>query len=353
MWRSDLHGGAEKGVSMLLKRVVGPAIGTVLVVLFFSGCVSRPDPAVQNYASLLYEEQGIFLQIRPNENLTLAEKMLSTVGMDAESMQTVLERTHTAYCFFEFDTSGFTYTIIGEGRYPETIAALSLRRNSEWVRREDEAGSMSSVSSSGSASNATGRKEAPLRWWHNLASGVQLSFFFFFFLCITNGDIRWKLKRIYYGPVVPLPEKAAEMLASGVLGIYSRNPDLGGAGNGGAKLSGTGFSAAGAPVSRFFERLDTISMNFQSSTEQSDLFTIDAEYVCDDERVARSLFLVMRLALLSGLRSLEGEYNYSQLTDEDPVSLQQNRVLLQGYPISLENIDWFFQQAMPYVRIEE
>ncbi len=344
-----MQGGVKKGISMLLRRVAGSIIGTVLLVVLLSGCVSRPDPAVQNYASLLYEEQGIFLQVRPNQNLTLAGKMLSAVGMDAESMRTVLERTHTAYCFFEFDSSGFTYTIIGEGRYPKTIAALSLRSNSEWERREGDGGSVGSDS----ARNEAGRKEAPLRWWQNLASGVQLSFIQENAVCITNGDIGRKLQRIYYGPVIPLPEKAAQMLNSGVLGIYSQNPDLGTAGNGGTTSSGTGFSATGAPVSRFFERLDTISMNFQSSPEQSDLFTIDAEYVCDDERVARSLFLVMRLALLSGLRSLEGEYDYSQLIAEDPVALQQNRVLLQGYPISLENIDWFFQQAMPYVWIEE
>ena len=102
-----------------------------------------------------------------------------------------------------------------------------------------------------------------------------------------------------------------------------------------------------------FARLDTISMSFRSNEAHKDLFTIDAEYVCEDPAVARSLFLVLRLALLSGLRSLEGEYDYSRLISEDPVSLQERRVVLQGYPISLENIDWFFQQALPYVQIEE
>lgn len=272
------------------------------------------------------------MQVRPNQNLTLAETMLNSVGMDPESMQTVLERTHTAYCFFDFRTAGFTYTIIGEGRYPETIAALSLRSNAEWERRETEPETL-------------GR--APLRWWYNVKSGVQLSFVQDDAVCITNGDIEAQLQRIFYGPVVPLPQKAAAMLNSGVLGLYSRNPEFSG-----FELQGGRSTATGA-VSRLFTRLDAVSMSFHSSDPEADIFTIDAEYECADESTARSLFLVLRLALLSGLRSLPGEYDYSTFISDDPVSLQQTRVLLQGYPVSLENIDWFFQQALPYVRIEE
>ncbi len=311
------------------------ALVTGLVFMLLTGCVSRPEPANQNYAALLYEERGIFLQIRPNQNLILANRMLSAVGMDPESMQTVLERTHTAFCFFEFDSSGLEYTIIGEGRYPETIAALSLRSNSEWARRE--------------GGRETGRLQStPLRWWRNRISGVELSFIQNNVVCITNADIEEKLERIFYGPVVPLPEEGAELLDSGVLAIFSKNPDFGGFDSGRA-----GMHRAGTQMAGLFARLDTIGMSFHSSETHSDLFTIDAEYVCKDRTVARSLFLVLRLALLSGLRSLEGEYDYSRLISEDPVSLQENRVVLQGYPISLDNIDWFFQQALPYVQIEE
>ena len=306
------------------------ALVVVLVFALLTGCVSRPEPADQNYAALLYEEQGIFLQIRPNQNLIMANRMLSAVGMDPESMQTVLERTHTAFCLFEFDSSGFEYTIIGEGRYPETIAALSLRSNSEWERREEarESGSLQST---------------PLRWWRNRISGVELSFIQNNVVCITNADIEEKLERIFYGPVIPLPKEGAELLDTGLLAIFSKNPDFGGFDSG----------RAGTQMAGLFARLETIGMSFYSSETHSDLFTIDAEYVCEDRTVARSLFLVLRLALLSGLRSLEGEYDYSRLISEDPVSLQENRVVLQGYPISLDNIDWFFQQALPYVRIEE
>lgn len=316
---------------MLLKKEKAATVVTALLLLLVAGCASRPDPADQNYASLLYEEQGIFLQVRPNRDLALAEKMLSAVGMEASSMRTVLKRTHTAYCRFEFNSTGFEYSIIGEGRYPETIAALSLRNNPEWERRKGGAG-------------------LPLRWWENRGSGVQLSFIQQNAVCITNADIEQKLERIYTGPVVSMPEKAAELLDSGVLGIYSRNPVFGDTGGG---TSGGGAPGASAQVSRLFARLDTISMSFQRSAEQSSIFTIDAEYLCDNETVARSLFLVLRLALMSGLRSLEGEYDVAKLLNEDPVSVEQKRVLLQGYPISLENIDWFFQQALPYVRIEE
>ncbi len=313
-------------------------IGTLVtgfVFILLTGCVSRPEPADQNYAALLYEEQGIFLQIRPNQNLTLANRILSTVGMDPESMQTVLQRTHTAYCLFEFDSGGFEYTIIGQGRYPETIAALSLRSNSEWKRREG-------------GRESGGMRSAPLRWWRNLISEVELAFIQDNAVCITNAGIEEKLERIFYGPVIPLPEGAAELLDSGLLGIFSKNPDFGGFESG-----RDGMNRAGMQMAGLFARLDTISMSFRSNEAHKDLFTIDAEYVCEDPAVARSLFLVLRLALLSGLRSLEGEYDYSRLISEDPVSLQERRVVLQGYPISLENIDWFFQQALPYVQIEE
>lgn len=334
MRRRNLQSGAQKGLTMYLNKGWHPAaaVTAVFTVLLLAGCVSRPEPADQNYASLLYNERGIFLQVRPNQNFTLAETMLSSVGMNPESLRTVLERTHTAYCFFDFGTSGFIYTIIGEGRYPETIAALSLRSNREWERRESEPES---------------RKDVPLRWWSNPNSGVALSFVEDNAVCITNGDIEAQLARIYYGPVIPLPQKASVMLNSGVMGLYSRNPDFSGV------LGQSGRSAASGAVSRLFTRLDAISMSFHRSDENPDIFTIDAEYECANESVARSLFLMLRLALLSGLRSLAGDYDYSQLISDDPVSLEQTRVLLQAYPVSLENIDWFFQQALPYVRIEE
>ncbi|MFW6360431.1 MAG: hypothetical protein ACOC2R_01665 [Spirochaetota bacterium] len=322
-----------------LNAVAGVLVAGFVCVLL-SGCVSRPEPVDQNYAALLYEEEGIFLQIRPNQNLELANRMLSAVGMDPESMQTVLQRTHTAFCLFEFDSGAFEYTIIGEGRYPETIAALSLRGNSEWERREGgrETGDL---------------RSAPLRWWRNRLSGLELSFIQDNTVCITNADIEEKLERIFYGPVIPLPEEGAQLLDTGLLGIFSKNPDFGGLESGRAGTNRAEMNRAGTRIAELFARLDTLSMSFHGSEKHDDLFTIDAEYACEDRAVARSLFLVLRLALLSGLRSLEGEYDYTRLISEDPISLQERRVVLRGYPMSLDNIDWFFQQALPYIQIEE
>ncbi len=294
---------------------------TALLFLLLSGCAGRPKPADPNYAELLYEEQGIFLQVKPSENLSLAHKMLSTLGMDPAELDTVLSRTQVAYIYFDLRGSGFNYSIIGRGRYPETIAALSLRSNSEWQREESDLG-----------------RSAKVRWWSNQIQGVKLSFLQDNTVAITNSSMEELLHRIYYGPVNRLPDNAMERVNTGVLGIYSRNPDFGRQ------------QPAEGPVAVLFSKLEEVGMSF--TVYEDDLFTIDAEYLCSDQTVARSLYLVLRLALINGLRSTEGEHDYSKLISEDPVSLQENQVILKNYPITLENMDWFFQQALPYVRTD-
>lgn len=300
----------------------GIAALTVFAILLLSGCAGSPEPAATNYAELLYEEQGIFLQVKPREQLSLAHKMLSALGMDPSELDTVLTRTHIAYCYFDVRADGFNYSIIGQGRYPETIAALSLRSNADWQRGESDLG-----------------RSTKVRWWSNQAQGVELSFLQDNTVALTNGSMEELLQRIYYGPVIRLPEGAVKRLNSGVLGIYSRNPEFGGP------------QPAAGPVAVLFSKLQEVGMSF--ANYEDDLFTIDAEYLCTDPTVARSLYLVLRLALINGLRSFEGEYDYSKLISEDPVSLQEKTVILKNYPITLENMDWFFQQALPYVRIEE
>ena len=303
-------------------RVVGGITAlAVVTILLLSGCAGRPEPAVQNYAQLLYKEQGIFLQVKPSENLSLARKMLSALGMDPTELNTVLTRTHIAYCYFDLQDDGFSYSIIGQGRYPETIAALSLRSNASWQRKSSDLG-----------------RSAKVRWWNNQIQGVKLSFLQDNTVAITNGSMQDLLHRIYYGPAIRLPDEAVKRVNSGVLGIYSRNPAF-----------GRQETAAG-PVAVLFSKLKEVGMSF--TAQEDNLFTIDAEYLCSDQAVARSMYLVLRLALINGLRSSGGGYDLSELISKDPVILQDNQVVLRNYPITLENMDWFFQQALPYIRID-
>jgi len=293
----------------------------VLLLVLLSGCAGRPEPAALNYAELLYDEQGIFLQVKPSENLSLAHKMLSALGMDPAELDTVLTRTHIAYCYFDLRVDGVSYSIIGQGKYPETIAALSLRSNTDWQRESSDLG-----------------RSAKVRWWSNQIQGVKLSFLQDNTVAITNGSMKELLQRIYYGPVNRLPDTAVDRVNTGVLGIYSRNPDFGQQ------------EPARGPVAILFSKLKEVGMSF--TAQEDDLFTIDAEYLCTDNTVARSMYLVLRLALINGLRSSGGGYDLSELISKDPVILQDNQVVLRDYPITLENMDWFFQQALPYIRID-
>jgi len=313
--RPDLH-------IAMYKRITGAIAGSVLL-LILAGCASRPEPADPNYASLLYKGQGVFLQVKPSENLVLANKMLSAVGMDPESLSTVLERTNQAYCSFEFHGLELQYSIIGQGRYPETIAALSLRNNEEWEKRTSESS-----------------KGDTLRWWENRIGGEKISFIQDNAVCITNGDMEQQLERIFYGPVTPLPDKVLQILEAGVLGIYSNEPNF-----------DDQIGKAGA-MSMLFSHIDEIIMGFSPREGHDNIFSIDAEYLCSNRTVAKSMFLMMKLGLINGIRTLDSGYEYAELMSDDPVSLKEDRVIVKGYPISLEDIDWFFQQALPYVRIQ-
>lgn len=314
--RPDTH------IAMYKPNLTGAIAGSVLL-LILAGCASRPEPADPNYASLLFKEEGVFLQVKPSENLVLANKMLSAVGMDPESLSTVLERTNQAYCSFEFNDPELQYSIIGQGRYPETIAALSLRNNEEWEKRTSESS-----------------KGDTLHWWNNRLSGVKISFIQDNAVCITNGDMEKQLERIFYGPVKPLPDKALQILETGVLGIYSNAPNF-----------DDQIGTAGG-MSRLFSHIDEIIMSFSPREQHDNLFSIDAEYLCTNRTVAKSMFLMMKLGLISGIRSLDSEYDYAELMSDDPVTLEEDRVVVKGYPISLEDIDWFFKKALPYVQIE-
>src|SRR6056297_650180 len=183
---------------------------SALAVLLLSGCAGRPEPAALNYAELLYDEQGIFLQVIPSEQLSLAHKMLSALGMDPSELDTVLTRTRIAYCYFDLRGDGFSYSIIGRGRYPETIASLSLRSNADWQREVSNLG-----------------RSTKVRWWSNNVQGVKMSFLRDNTVALTNGSMEELLHRIYYGPVIRMPDEAVQRVNSGVLGIYSHNPDLG------------------------------------------------------------------------------------------------------------------------------
>src|SRR6056297_3702078 len=144
----------------------------VLLLVLLSGCAGRPEPAALNYAELLYDEQGIFLQVIPSEQLSLAHKMLSALGMDPSELDTVLTRTRIAYCYFDLRGDGFSYSIIGRGRYPETIASLSLRSNADWQREESNLG-----------------RSTKVRWWSNNVQGVRISFLRDNTVALTNGSM--------------------------------------------------------------------------------------------------------------------------------------------------------------------
>ncbi|MGC9312929.1 MAG: hypothetical protein ACP5IA_09550, partial [Sediminispirochaetaceae bacterium] len=300
-----------EGAARLRRQVFGAAVFPAIIILTISSCVTRQVPISRDYSALLFKEGGIFLQLKPQRDYQLTSEMLQAVGMDPESLKKILDRTENIYANYFWSEDGLMYTILGAGRYPDTAAALSLRGSRDWERvKRDYA------------------------WWQYLEAPLQLSFVTDDLICISNGGIEEALQRIYRGPEQRIPEEVRLQMNAAAMGLYAVQPDI--------------------PVEniRLFSELESFWLTFEPSEEEEEerhVFRVNGKYSCTSPEVARSLYLTMRLNLVSSMIKTEGAGRIKSMNGIDPVLLDGRSIILEEYPLSLERIRWFFGTVLPYV----
>jgi hypothetical protein len=317
MRRQHLQGGIGKGglivyaegAARLQRRMLGVAVLPALIILTVSGCVTRQVPVSRDYSALLFSEGGIFLQLKPQRDYQLTSEMLQAVGMDPESMKKILDRTDTVYASYSWNDDGLMYTILGAGSYPDTAAALSLRGSRDWERLTGD-----------------------YAWWQYLEAPLQLSLVEDDLICISNGGIEEALRRIYEGPEQRIPEEVRLRLNAAAMGLYAVQPDI--------------------PVEniRLFRELESFWLTFETSEEEEKrhVLQVNGKYSCSSPEVARSLYLMMRLNLVSSMMQTEGVDRMKFMNGADPVLLDGRSIILEEYTLSLERLRWFFDTVLPY-----
>ncbi len=319
MRRKHLQGGTGKGglivyakrAARRCRRLPCAAVLPAILLLTVIGCVTRQVPLSQEYSALLYEENGIFLQLKPRRDYQLTSEMLKAVGMEPGSLEKILDRTENIYAQYSWGEDGLMYTILGAGRYPDTAAALSLRGSRDWKRVKGD-----------------------YTWWQYLEAPLQLSFVTDDLICISNGGIEPALQRIYGGPKQHLPEEVRLRLNASAMGLYAVKPIL--------------------PVEniRLFSELESFWLTFETAEDKQEgrhILRVNGQYSCTSPEVARSLYLMMRLNLVSSMIKTEDTWRLKPADGYDPVLLDGRSIMLKEYPLSFERLQWFFGAVLPYV----
>ena len=295
-------------------RMILGLLFSVLMLLSFTSCVSKPKPVVPDFQDLIFEEGALFLQLKPQKDTELTRKMLSILNMRDESLETILGRTDDLYASCLFGEEGPEFTVIGLGRYPETMAGLSLRRNREWEKIK-----------------------TPYQWWRQKNGKLEIAFVSNNVVCLSNGRMKVSLQRLYEGPVRPLPAEIKLLLNRSSLGLFAEAPDF------------------PEQKMRLFNQLESFWLTFKAdrsadSGKEAEIngFLVDAEYICSTSGAARSLFLLMRLNLLASLGKGDSSITIESLKSKDPVRLQDKSIILDDYPLSFDQIDWFYETVAPF-----
>ncbi len=295
-------------------RFIGGAI-FLCTLLMIGGCAGSPQPISTDFSSLLFSEGEIYIRLEPARDFGLTRKILDTAGMDEESLEKLLERTEIIHGSFRTVSDGMYFNILSTGRYPDFSARLSLRFSDQWSR-----------------------KKGDYPWWENNSTGIQLAFLGNEEVCISNGDMDSLLKRISSGPRKQLPLFVQTAMERSAMSVYASHPVL---------------PSEVPPVFREVEEL-RISLNRlvpstdAKYTDSREMYRIDGIYRCGDIPPARSLYLLLRLQLLSELGKTEKGRDYGKLMENDPVILRYRTVVLRGYPISSDRLEWFFSIALPF-----
>lgn len=311
--------------------VLPPVVGVLfLVTLFLGSCVGKPQLLTKDLSALVFEEGSVYLNLRPSLDMRLTEKVLDAAGLDAESLRKILHRTEVIHAGFRTDPEGLSYRVIIQGSYPDNAAGLALKTNREWERvRRD------------------------FRWWEHRFSGLQLSFLGDDAIGISNGGIEEFLQRVTAGPQYELPDSVIDSMQSSAMTVYASEPVF-------PENVPPVFSSV-LQLSMFFrKKMENPSRGGESEDAGPDkkvpdnvavtnesMYLINGQYRCTEAAPARSLYLLLRLNLLSRAGNKDSR-SYTNLLKEDPVSLSGDTVILENYPVDFEGLELFLSTAVPF-----
>lgn len=307
-------------ISLRTSARAGLVLPVLFVIIFLGSCVGKPQPITKDISALVFEEGTVYLNLRPSRDMKLTEKVLDAAGLNSESLQKVLDRTEVIHAGFRTEPEGLSYRVIIQGSYPDNAAGLALKTNREWERVRGD-----------------------FHWWEHRAGGIQLSFLGDDAICITNGGIESFLQRVTAGPQHELPASVIDSMQSAAMTVYASRPVF-------PENVPSVFSSV-RQLSMFFRKMENPPGMNEPDKEVTDIdlmYFIDGQYRCTEAAPARSLYLLLRLSLLSTTGKNKDTLSYTDLLEKDPVSLNGDTVLLDNYPVDFDSIAMFLSAAVPF-----
>jgi len=289
-----------------LKKAAAP-LG-VLLLFLFGGCVSGPEPYTSDHASLIFESGGVYLSLSPERDIQLAAALTGNIGFAPEDLMGLLEQTERVDAiFFPRNDGSLDFHVLMRGSYPRLFAVLGLKKDPLWNKKSGQS----------------------YTWWEQEETGLQIFFAGRDLVGLSRGGIEDLLCRLTSPPRQDIPPTAKKRLEGRPLGLYASKP------------------TAVEGASNLFRHIETFWMSFDNTAGEEEVYFINAEYLLTEPRIARSLYFMLRLELLTGLRQRDAGLDLRELMRDDPVEVSRKRVVLKDYPVSLDRLTWFFSTVFP------
>ena len=259
-----------------------------------TGCAGLPErPALWSPADVLPSSCSVFISVRVPGN----EEMVYAVGGLAgggDVVQKGLSETEYLYLGLEQEQASMKTYAVGSGSYPQAAARTALAFSSDWRRQK-----------------------GAYPWYLDEESGIKLSFPVENLFCMTTGDMEGMLKSLS-GFTGHLPTEVKESMLSADIFVYipAFDPAL-------AALFIPGIKTM--PAEKLYLQL----------TREGDVYALELTALSGDEKDARALSSVVRLALLARAR---GREDFS-MTD----FLRTVQITADGKTVYLSGV--FFEQA--------
>lgn len=257
-------------------------------LLAVAGCVTAPVRPAAAWLGVLPDDAALYLSLDVRRSADLLQEALAGAGPDLREVGPLLERTDRLYGAVESLEGSFPrLSLVALGSYPAGLIRSRLCCSRSWTTVRSSSGT----------------------YYASAKVGVQVGVPAGFAVLVSTGSLETLLARFEAPKAPPMPTEAAEGMETADLSLYL--PELPGG------LGGT--SGPALPVREVWAE----------GRRAGDRFEVRGAANAASERDARSLVLLLRLALVAWMRT-QGLSDVSGRLKTVTVAAEGSRVKVSG-----------------------
>lgn len=268
-------------------RCVGAA-ALVAAALAVAGCVTAPVRPAAEWLGVLPDGAGLYLSLGVARSTDVLQAALERAGPDLREVGPLLERTDRLYGAVEgLGEASPRVSLVALGSYPAGLIRSRLCCSRSWKTVASGVG----------------------RYYVSAKAGVQVGVPAGFAVLVSTGSLETLLARFGAPKMPPMPPEAAEGMETADLSLYL--PELPGG------LAGS----SGAPL--------PVREVWVEARRTADRYEVTGTFNASSDRDARSLVLLLRLALVAWMRT-QGLSDVSGKLKDVTVAADGSRVKVAG-----------------------